>query len=188
MGEFSDKTVAEISASCPQSLSLYLPPSLHHLHQFWSWDPGRPLPTWPLGDQCVLSDESGKNICFVPFSFYRILDGMRGILRHWRSSIQSAKTRPGHDCGLVHKLLITQFRLKMKKGGKTTRPFKYNLNQISYSYIVEVTNRFKGLDLIACLKNYGRRFITLYRRQGSRPSPKKRNTKRHNVCLRRTYK
>ena len=53
----------------------------------------------------------------------------------------------------------------MKKGGKITRPFRYDLNQISYCYAVEVTNRFKGLDLIECLKNYGQRFVTLYRRQ-----------------------
>ena len=55
-------------------------------------------------------------------------------------------------------------------------------------YTVEVTNRFKGLDLIECLKNYGRRFVTLYRRQGSRPFPRKRNAKRQNGCLRRSYK
>ena len=53
----------------------------------------------------------------------------------------------------------------ISKVGKTTRPFRYDLNQISYDYIVEVTNRFKGLDLIECLKNYGWRFVTLYRRQ-----------------------
>ena len=53
----------------------------------------------------------------------------------------------------------------MKKTGKTTRPFRYDPNQIPYDYIVEVTNRFKGLNLIEYLKNYGRRFVTLYRRQ-----------------------
>ena len=53
----------------------------------------------------------------------------------------------------------------LKKVGKTTRPFRYDLNQIPYNYTVEVTNRFKGLDLIVCLKNYGWRFVTLYRRQ-----------------------
>ena len=52
----------------------------------------------------------------------------------------------------------------MKKVGKTTRPFRYDLNQIPYDYTVEVTNRFKGLDLIECWKNYGWRFVTLYRR------------------------
>ena len=54
---------------------------------------------------------------------------------------------------------------KLKKIGKTSRPFRYELNQIPYDYTVEVTNRFKGLDLIECLKNYGWRFVTLYRRQ-----------------------
>ena len=70
-----------------------------------------------------------------------------------RSSIQSAKTRLGADCGSDHELLIAKFRLKLKKVGKTSRPFRYDLNQIPYNYTVEVTNRFKGLDLIECL-NY----------------------------------
>ena len=63
-------------------------------------------------------------------------------------SIQSAKTRPGADCGSDHQLLIAKFRLKLKKVGKTTRPLTYDLNQILYDYTVEVRNRFKGLDLI----------------------------------------
>ena len=62
-------------------------------------------------------------------------------------SVQSAKTRPGADCGSDHELLITKFRLKLKKVGKTARPFRYDLNQIPYDYTVEVKNRFKGLDL-----------------------------------------
>ena len=65
----------------------------------------------------------------------------------WRSSIQSAKTRPGVDCGSDHELLIARFRLKLKKVGINTRPFRYDLNQIPYDYTVEVRNRFKGLDL-----------------------------------------
>ena len=85
--------------------------------------------------------------------------------QRWRNSIQSAKTRPGADCGSDHELLIAKLRLKLKKVGKTTRPFRYDLNQIPYYYTVGVTNRFKGLDLIECLKNYGRRFMTSYRRQ-----------------------
>ena len=68
--------------------------------------------------------------------------------QRWRISIQSAKTRPGADCGLDHGLLIAKFRLKLKKIGKTTSPFRYDLNKIPYDYTVEVTNRFKGLDLI----------------------------------------
>ena len=108
--------------------------------------------------------------------------------QRWRSSIQSAKTRPGADCGSDHELLIAKFRLKLKKVGKTTRSFRYDLNQIPYDYRVEVRNRFKGLDLIEWLMNYGWRFMTLYRRQGSRPSPRKRNAKRQNNCLRRAYK
>ena len=69
------------------------------------------------------------------------------------------------SCGSKHELLIAKFRLTLNKVGKTTRPFRYDLNQIPYDYTVEVTNRFKGLDLIECLKNYGWRFMTLYRRQ-----------------------
>ena len=71
----------------------------------------------------------------------------------------------GADCSSDHELLIVEFRLKMKKARKTTRPLRYDLNQIPYDYTVEVTNRFKGLDMIECLKNYGWRLVTLYRRQ-----------------------
>ena len=82
-----------------------------------------------------------------------------------RSSIQSVKTRPGADCDSEHEFLIAKFRLKLKKIRKTSRPFRYELNQILYDYTVEVTSRLKGLDMIECLKNYGRRFVSLYRRQ-----------------------
>ena len=68
--------------------------------------------------------------------------------QRWRSSIQSAKIRLGDDCGTDHELLTAKFRLKLKKVGKITRPFTYDLNQIPYDYTVEVRNRFKGLDLI----------------------------------------
>ena len=108
--------------------------------------------------------------------------------QRWRSSIQSAKTRPGTDCGSDHELLIAKFILKLKKVGKTTRTFRCDINQICYGYTVEVRNRFKGLDLIECLMNYGMRFVALYRRQGSRPSPRKRNAKKQNGCLGRPYK
>ena len=68
--------------------------------------------------------------------------------QRWRSSIQSAKTRPGADSGSDHELLITKFRLKLKEVEKTARPFRYDQNQIPFDYTVEVRNRFKGLDLI----------------------------------------
>ena len=68
--------------------------------------------------------------------------------QRWRSFIQSAKTRPGADCGSDHELLIAEFRLKLKKVEKITRPFRYDLNKIPYDYTVEMKNRFKGLDLI----------------------------------------
>ena len=69
------------------------------------------------------------------------------------------------DCGSDHELVIAKFRLKFNKVEKTTGPFRYDLNQIPYDYTMEVRNKFKGLDLIECLKNYGYRFMTLYRRQ-----------------------
>ena len=106
----------------------------------------------------------------------------------WRSSIQSGKARPGADCSSDHELLIAKFRCKLKNVGKTTRPFRYDLNQIPYVYTVEGRNRFKKLDLIEYLKNYGWAFMTLYKRQWSRPSPWKRNAKKQNGCLGRPYK
>ena len=69
------------------------------------------------------------------------------------------KIRLQADCGSDHELLIAKFRLKLKKVGKTTRVFRYDQNQIPYDYTMEVTNRFKGLDLIECLKNYGQKFM-----------------------------
>ena len=79
-------------------------------------------------------------------------------------ALYSQQKRPGADCGSGHELLIAKFRLKLKKVGEITRPFRYDLNQIPYNYTVEVTNRLKGLDLIECWKNYGWKFVTLYRR------------------------
>ena len=99
---------------------------------------------------------------------------------------------PGYvaDCGTDHEFLTAKFRLKLKKVGKTTRPFRYDLNQILYDYTVEVTNRFKGLDLIECPKNYGlwTEFRDIVQKAGSRPSPRKRNARRQDGCLRRSYK
>ena len=81
------------------------------------------------------------------------------------ASTQSSKTRMGADCGSDHEFLIAKFRLKLKNVGKISRPFRYDLNQITYDYTGEVADGFKGLDLIECLKNYVQRFMTVYRRQ-----------------------
>ena len=103
--------------------------------------------------------------------------------------MQSTKTRPGADCGSDHELLIAKFRLKLKKVGKTTRPFRYDLNQIPYDYTVEVRNRFKGLDLTDRVPGeLWTKVCDLYRRQRSRPSSRKRNAEKQNGCLRRPYK
>ena len=94
----------------------------------------------------------------------------------WRNSIQSAKTRP--DRGSDHELLIAKFGLKWKKVGKTARPFRYDLNQITYDYTVKVINRFKGLDRVDTVLYYWQRFITLYRRQWPKLSHQKKKCKK----------
>ena len=99
---------------------------------------------------------------------------------------QQKQDRELNVAQITRQLLTAKFKLKLKKMEKTTRPFRYNLNQIPYT--VEVRNKFKGLDLIECPMKYGRRLVTLYRRQESRPSPRKRNAKKQNGCLRRPYK
>ena len=105
--------------------------------------------------------------------------------QRWRSCIQPRKTRPGADCGSDHELLIA----KLKKVGKTTRPFRYDLNQISYDYTVEVRNRFKGLDLIDRVPDeLWNNVRDIVQETGSRPSPWKRNAKKQNGCLGRPYK
>ena len=110
--------------------------------------------------------------------------------QRWKSSIQSAKTRPGADCGSDHELLIAKLRLKLKKVGKTTIPFRYDLSQIPYNYTVEVKNRFKGLDLIDRVsdKLWMEVCDIVQDVKGSRPSPRKINAKKQNGCLRRPYK
>ena len=102
-------------------------------------------------------------------------------------AIQSTKTRPGADCGSDHEILITKFRLKLKKVGKTARPFRYDLNQIPYDYTVEVRNRFKGLELIDRVPDELWTEVC-DRRPGARSSLRKRNARKQNGCLRRSYK
>ena len=93
------------------------------------------------------------------------------------------------SCGSDHELFIAKFRLKLKKVGKTTRPFRYDLNQIPNVYTVEVRNRFKGLDLIDGVPDELRNEVCdIVQGWGSRPSPWKRNTKKQNGCLGKPYK
>ena len=109
--------------------------------------------------------------------------------QRWRSSTQSAKTRPGADCGSDHELLIAKFRLKLKKVGITTRPFRYDLNQIPYDYTMEVRNRFKGPDLIDREPDeLWMEVRDIVQETGIKTSPWKKNAKRQNGCLRRPYK
>ena len=95
----------------------------------------------------------------------------------------------GADCGSDHELLIAKFRLNLKKVGKTTRPFRYDLNQIPYDYTVELRNRSKGLDLIDRVpEELGMEVCDIVQEAGIKTILKKRNAKRQNGCLRRPYK
>ena len=105
--------------------------------------------------------------------------------QRWRSFIQSTKTRPGADCGSDHEL-IAKFRLKLKKVGKTTRPFRYDLNQIPYDYPVEVRNRFKGLDLIDRVPDeLWTKVRDIIQETGIKIIPMEKQCKRQNGCLER---
>ena len=114
---------------------------------------------------------------------------MRNILHILRSSVQLAKTRPGANCGSDHELLIAKFRLKLKKVVKTTRPFKYDLNQIPYDYTVRVTNRFKGLDLTDRRPDeLWMEVCDIVQETGIKTIPRKKKCKKAKGCLRRSYK
>ena len=114
----------------------------------------QPLPTTP--ETTTHGHHQVVNTKIILIKFYATNDG----------EVLNSQQKQDQELTVArHELLNAKFRLKLKKVGKTTRPFKYDPNHIPYVYTVEVTNRFKGLDLIECLKNYGRRFVTLYRRQ-----------------------
>ena len=104
--------------------------------------------------------------------------------QRWRSSIQSVKTTPGADCGSDHELLTAKLRLKLNKVGKTTRPFRYDLNQIPYDYTVEVRNRFEGLDLIDRVPDeLWMEVRDIVQETGIKIIPQTINAKRKNGCL-----
>ena len=105
--------------------------------------------------------------------------------QRWKSSIQSAKRNTEADCGSGHKILIAKFRLKLKKVGKSTRPFRYDLNQIPYDCTVKVTNRFKGLDLIDRMpKELRTKVCGIVQEAVIKTISKKKKSKRQNGCLR----
>ena len=107
-----------------------------------------------------------------------------------RSSIQSTKTKPAtQDCGSDHELLITKFRLILKKVGKTARPFRYDLNKIPYDYTREVRNRFKGLDLIDRVHDeLSNEVRDIVQEPGIKTIPMEKKCKKQNGCLGRPYK
>ena len=106
-----------------------------------------------------------------------------------RISTQSAKTRPGADCGSDHEFLIAKLRLKLKKLWKNTRPFRYDLNQITYNYTVEVRNRFKGLDLIDRVpEELWTQVHDIVQETGIKTIPMEKKCKKQNGCLRKPYK
>ena len=99
---------------------------------------------WPLSSNNAREDSTYGHYQMVNIKIRLIIF----FAERWRSSIQSAKIRPGADCGSDYEPCIAKFRLKLNKVGKTTRSFRYDLNQIAYDYTGEVTNRSKGLGLI----------------------------------------
>ena len=104
-------------------------------------------------------------------------------------TLQSAKTRWGADCDSNNKVLIAKFRFKLKKVGKTTRPFRYDLNQIPYNYTVGVKNRFKGLNLIdRVTEELWMEVHDIVQQAVTKTIPKKNQCKRQNGCLKRVYK
>ena len=108
--------------------------------------------------------------------------------QRWRNCIQTAKTRPGADCGSNHQLLIAKFRLTLKKAGNTTRPARCNLNQICCEYAVEVMNRFKGLDLVNSVPELWMEVCNIVKEAEKKPSQRKRKARRQSGYLRRLYK
>ena len=129
--------------------------------------------------------------CFLTSPYGQHQNQIDHILcsQRWRSYIQSAKERPGADCGSDHELLSAKFRLKLKKMPKTARPFRYDLNQIPYDYTVKVRNRFKGLDLIDRVPDeLWNEVRDIVQEIGIKTIPMEKKWKKQNGCLGRPYK
>ena len=127
-------------------------------------------------------------LCEITFSTGRNQTDYVLCSQRWRN-YTVRKTRPGADCGSDHELLITKFRLKLKKVDKTTRPFRYDLNQLPYDYTVEVRNRFKGLDMIDRVPDeLCSEVHDIVQETGIKTIPMERNAKKQNGCLARPYK
>ena len=121
----------------------------------------------------------------MDFILYQEIDILsNNIILEGDNNYRNNETRPGADCGSDHELLIAKFRLKLKKGWKTTRPFRYDLNQIPYEYTVEPRNRFKGLGLIIRVPDEQWNEVhDTVQETGIRPSPRKRNVKKSKMAV-----
>ena len=120
--------------------------------------------------------------------FQNQIDCILGSQR-WRSSRRSTKTRPGADCDSDHELLIAKFRLKLKKVGKTIKPFRYDLNQIPYDYTMEMINKFKGLDLVDRVpEELWIEVHNIVQEAVTKTIPRKKKCNKENDCLRKPLK
>ena len=164
----------------------------------WSWstewssaNTHRVLPRERTGHSKHPLPTTQEKTLHTDMTRWSILKSIHYILcsQRWRSSIQSTKTRPGADCGSDHELRIAKFRLKLKRVRKTTRPFRYDLNQIPYDYTVEVTKRFEGSDLIDSVPEELWAEVPCFVQEAViKTISKKKKCKKANNCLRRPYK
>ena len=164
----------------------------HQLQQWWHMDLVAAVPwllnTDPIVMEHGLSFQQHRRRPYTwtsPDGQYRNQIDYILCSQRWRCSIQSVKIRHGADCGSDHEVFFAKFRIKLKKVGKTTRPFRYDLNQIPYDYTVKVTNRFKGLDLIRVPEKLWAQVTDIVQEVVIKTIPRKKKCKRQNGCLKR---